>query len=184
MRTSLEPLRANTTRNLCHFFQVLCCRNAAHSCSDSFGEWVVLGSGWCWTTTWADGSFWGCLCSETTTESFFFSGLLILFISDKHVWKFGSFLDMSCPMVQHEVRLMFPVVVMGFVLASWGKWYLFCDYWSGVAPHPMICMTSIFPASISFRTLCQVQVWDKKRPSYYAITQEKSTTDAILTNVL
>lgn len=147
MRTSFKPLRANTTRNFCHFFQVLSCRNAAHSCSDSFGEWVVLGSGWCWTATWADGGFWGCLCRETTAELFSFSGLRIHpFVSDKHVWKFGLFLDMSCPLVQHEVRLMFPVVVVGFVLASWGKQHLFCDYWSGVAPHPMICMASIFPA--------------------------------------
>lgn len=114
MRTSLEPLRANTTCNFYHFFQVLCCRNAAHSCSDSFGEWVVLGSGWCWTATWADGGFWGCLCRETTAELFSFIGLLIHpFVSDKYVWKFVLFLDMSCPLVQHEVRLMFPVVVMG-----------------------------------------------------------------------
>lgn len=154
MRTSLEPLRANTTCNFCHYFQVLCCRNAAHSCFDSFGEWVVRGSGWCW----ADGSFWWCLCRETTAELFSFSWLLIHpFVSDKHVWKFGLFLDMSCPIVQHEVMLMFPVVVMGFVLANWGKRHLFCGYWSGVAPHPMICMAFHFSVSWLSANLCKCE---------------------------
>lgn len=132
------------------FFQVLCCRNAAHSCSDSFEEWVVLGSGWYWTATWADGGFWGCLCRETTAELFSFSGLLIHpFVSDKHVWKFGLFLDMPNGATWGQADV--SSCCHGFCACKLRQAPFILQLLIGLIPHPMICMASIFPAINQFQ---------------------------------
>lgn len=165
MRTSLEPLRANTTCNFCHYFQVLCCRNAAHSCFDSFGEWVVLGSGWCW----ADGSFWWCLCRETTAELFSFSWLLIHpFVSDKHVWKFGLFLDMSCPIVQHEVMLCFQLLSWVLCLQTEANGIYFAVTDQGWHPIRWFAWLSIFQFHDSLPICASVRQEKAKLLRYHA----------------